>query len=186
MRRATHCSNSRCGIALFVALAVYGQTTTARSLIAEPSEVASMPSDAEIGELLSKASEYVETYKQTFATAKGSLEQGSQPGFYDRAATMSAQATQIISTIKKNGSTAVALVSLIAVLDDMSLNGARASAVAMLLAAGEDKRAMQDFQNLAQAEKNCYDISELLLHATIRYISAEETALRVLLKQQKK
>ncbi len=148
--------------------------------------MASMPSEAEIGELLSKASEYVETYKQTFATAKGSLEKASQPGFYDRASAMCAQASQVISAIKKNGSTAVALVSLIAVLDDMSLNAARASASTMLLAVGEDKQAMQDFQNLAQAEKNCYDSSELLLHATIRYISVEETALRVLLDQQKK
>ncbi len=57
----------------------------------------------------------------------------------------------------------------------------------MALAVGaEDKRAMQDFQNLAQADKNCYDISELLLHATIRYISAEEAAFRVLLDREKK
>jgi hypothetical protein len=104
------------------------------------------PKDREwaIGELLSKASEYVETYKQTFAAAKGSLETASQPGFYDRAATMCAQASQVIAAIKKNGSTAVALVSLIAVLDDMSLNGARASSSTLLLAV-EDKPAMQDF-----------------------------------------
>lgn len=171
---------------LFIALAAHAQTTTARSPIAESSEVASMPSEAEIGELLSKASEYIETYKQTFATAKGSLERASQPGFYDRATTMCWQASQVISAIKKNGSTAVALVSLIAVLDDLSLNGARASAFTMVLAVGDDKLAMQDFKNIAQAEKNCYDISELLLHATIRYISAEETALRVLLERQKK
>jgi hypothetical protein len=169
---------------LLVALVAHGQTT-ARSPGAGSPDVANMPSEAEIGELLSKASEYVETYKQTFAAAKGSLEKASQPGFYDRAATMCAQASQVIAAIKKNGSTAVALVSLIAVLDDMSLNGARASASTLLLAV-EDKRAMQDFQNLAQAEKNCYDISELLLHATIRYISAEEAPLRALLELQKK
>jgi hypothetical protein len=133
---------------LVVAVAAHGQTT-ARSPSAGSSELANMPSEAEIGELLSKASEYIETYKRTFAAAKGSLEKASQLGFYDRSATPCAQASQAISAIKKNGSTAVALVSLIADLDDMSLNGARAPASTLVLAVGEDKRAMQDFQDLA-------------------------------------
>jgi hypothetical protein len=44
---------------------------------------------------------------------------------------------------------------------------------------------MNDFLSLAQAEKNCYDISELLLHATLRYIAVEETALHTLIDRQK-
>jgi hypothetical protein len=58
---------------LVVAVAAHGQTT-ARSPSAGSSELANMPSEAEIGELLSKASEYIETYKRTFAAAKGPLE----------------------------------------------------------------------------------------------------------------
>lgn len=45
--------------------------------------------------------------------------------------------------------------------------------------------AMDDFLNLAQAEKNCYDISELLLHPTLRLIAAEEQTLHSLADQQK-
>ena len=60
----------------------------------------------------------------------------------------------------------------------------------MLVAMSEDKtkpsdHAMQDFQDIAAAERNCYDISELLFHATLRYIAPEENALRVLLHNQK-
>jgi hypothetical protein len=155
------------------------------------SEVSSMPSEAEIGELVNKASEYVDTYRQTFKNAKGSLDKAPNTGFEERAATLCGQASEVIAAIKKNGSTAVSLVSLLTILDDMSLNGARASASTMIVAMSEDKsnpsnHAMQDFQDLAQAEKNCYDISELLFHATIRYISVEETALRSLLDRDKK
>ena len=151
---------------------------------------AAMPSEAEIGELISKASEYVDTYRRTFTNTKASLDKAPPPGFYEKAMEECADASRVISAIKKNGSTAVALVSLIAILDDMSLNGARASAATMMVAVSEDRgnpsnHAMQDFQEIAQAEKNCYDISELLLHATIRYISAEENALRTLLRNQK-
>jgi hypothetical protein len=73
----------------------------------------------------------------------------------------------------------------------MSLNAARASAAAMIVAMTEDRtkpsdHAMQDFQDIAAAEKNIYDISELLLHATMRFISVEERALGVLLQNQKR
>lgn len=48
----------------------------------------------------------------------------------------------------------------------------------MMIAIKENKadpqnHAMQDFQDLAQAEKNCYDISGLILPATLRYIASE-------------
>ena len=39
--------------------------------------------------------------------------------------------------------------------------------------------------DLAQAGKNCYDISELILHATLRYIAVEENLLQTLYQQQK-
>jgi hypothetical protein len=179
---------------LFAFSAAYAQTSPGnaapQSETTLSSNVPSMPSEAEIGELLSKANEYVDTYKQTFKATKQSLDKDSNPGFYDKGMALCAQASDIIAMIKKNGSSAVALVSLIAVLDDMSLNGARASAETMLLAVTEDKsdrtnHAMQDFLDIAQAEKNCYDISELLFHVTIRYVSNEEAALRVLLDHQK-
>lgn len=79
-----------------------------------------MPSEAEIGELISKASEYVDTYKRTLTNTKASLDNAPPPGFYDKAMEECAAGSQIISAIRKNGSTGVALVSLIATLDDMS------------------------------------------------------------------
>ena len=42
-----------------------------------------------------------------------------------------------------------------------------------------------DFQALAQAGQNCYDISDLILQATLRYIAVEESALRTLLGKGK-
>ena len=148
------------------------------------------PSEEEIGELLTKASEYVQTYQQTFTSAKGSLNKATPQGFYNKGIELSGQASSAIAAIRKNGSSAYALVGLIAILDDMSLNGARASAAATLVALEENdsdpnNHAKIDFVSLAQAEKNCYDISELLLHATLRLIAAEESALRILLDRQR-
>lgn len=158
---------------------------------AAASDVPTPPSDAEIGELLSKASEYVDTYKQTFKNAKASLDAATTPGFYESGMTLSEQASSVIAAIRKNGPTAVALVSLLTILDDMSLNAAKASSATMLVAISQDKSnrdnpAMQNFLNLAQAGKNCYDISELLFHATLRLITSEETMLRTLLDNQKR
>jgi hypothetical protein len=156
----------------------------------QSSNVPELPSEEEIGELLSKASEYVQTYQQTFTSSKPSLDKAATPGFYAKGMEQSAQASHAIAAIKKNGSSAYALVGLIAILDDMSLNGARASAATALVALRENQadpknHARSDFVSLAQAEKNCYDISELLLHATLRYIAVEETALQALLDQKK-
>ena len=150
----------------------------------------SMPSQEEIGELLSKTNEYVEIYRQTFTTAKPSLDKVPSKGFYEKGLELSSQASAAIKAIQKNGPSAYALVGLIAILDDMSLNAARATAELMLLGIQEDRsnpksHAMDDLQSVAGAEKNCYDISELLLHATLRFIAVEERALHNLLDQAK-
>jgi hypothetical protein len=149
-----------------------------------------LPSDEEIGELLNKASEYVDTYRQTFASARPSLAKAPTPGFYEKGVELSKQADGAIAALRKNGYSAYTLVGLISILDDMSLNGARASAATMIVALGEDRsnsknHAVSDFQNLAQAEKNCYDISDLLLHPTLRLIAVEEQMLHALADQQK-
>ncbi len=156
----------------------------------QASSVPSMPSEEEIGALLHKASEYVETYKQTFIYAKPSLDKAVTPGFYKAGMELSAQASSSIAAITQNGSSAYGLVVLITILDDMSLNASKASAATTLVALDEKRanpnnHAMNDFRSLAEVGKNCYDISELLVHTTLRYIGAEETALLVLLKRQK-
>jgi hypothetical protein len=182
-------------LAVLLPVAPYAQTAPPQAAThnqaSVSSKVPSMPSEAEIGELVNKASEYVETYRRTFTNTKSSLDKAATRGFDQSAVTLADQASEVIAAIKKNGSTAVALVSLLTILDDMSLNAQKASAQVMLVAMLEDRtdrtnHGMQDFQDLAQAGKNCYDISELLFHSTIRYISVEETALRTLLDRDKK
>ena len=104
-------------LALLCALTVYPQSAGQQGT---PATAPAMPSEAEIGELISKASEYVDTYKRTLTNTKASLDNAPPPGFYDKAMEECAAGSQIISAIRKNGSTGVALVSLIATLDDMS------------------------------------------------------------------
>ena len=165
-----------------------GLTQTAASQVRQSKQSATaLPSEEEIRELLDKASEYVDTYRQTFANTKASLDKAPTPGFYDEGMKLSSQAAQAIDAIRKNGSSAYELVGLIAVLDDMSLNAARASAAAMLVEIeGHSNNSDHDFLALAQAEKNCYDISELILHATLRYISVEESALKAVLNSDRR
>ena len=149
-----------------------------------------MPSNEEIGDLLSKASEYVDTYRQTFGSARPSLAKAPTPGLYEKGMELSKQADSVIAANRKNGPSAYALVGLVSILDDMSLNATRAYAVTMVVALGETRsdlksHEMEDIQSLAQAGKNCDDISELLLHATLRLIAVEERTLRELTDQQK-
>jgi hypothetical protein len=153
-------------------------------------QVPSMPSTEEVNDLLSKASEYVAVYDTTFKNAKATLDKSPTPGFPERATELCSQANTIIGAIKKNGMSAYALVALVGVLDDMSLNAARASAIEVMMGLQGDSpdskhRASQDMVDLAQAGKNCYDISELILHSTLRYIAVEENLLKTLYEQQK-
>jgi hypothetical protein len=151
---------------------------------------ASMPSADEINELLSKADEYIVSYRATFKNAKATLDRSPAPGFDTKSEELCSQATQISAAIRQNGPSAYALVGLIGVLDDMTLNAARASAVSMVVGlqrgTPEQKhQAAQDMQDLAQAEKNCYDISELILHPTMRLIAIEEKLLHSISENQK-
>jgi hypothetical protein len=50
---------------------------------------------------------------------------------------------------------------------------------------GESNPAMLDFQNLAQASKNCCDISELILHSTLRLIAFEEQVFHMATEKRK-
>jgi hypothetical protein len=153
-------------------------------------DTSSLPSNEEIDDLLSKASEYVATYQTTFQKAKPTLDDAPTPGFIEKSNELCAQANLTISAIKKNGMSAYALVALVGVLDDMSLNAAKASGIAVVVGLRESSpdskhRAGQDMQDLAQAGKNCYDISELILHSTLRLIAVEEAVLHKLSDSQK-
>ncbi len=83
------------------------------------------------------------------------------------------------------------LVGVLTTLDDLSLDAANGTA--FLLAADEDrvaKGATPDTGTrgavlaLSSAGTSCNDIAELIFHATMRLIAAEETALNKLLDEQ--
>jgi hypothetical protein len=178
-------------LALLLSTSSFSGGTSKHESFFAASSVQQLPSEAEIDELLSKAAEYANSYRQTFTSAKPSLDKAPTPGFYEKGIELSSQASETISAIRKNGRSAYALVGLIAILDDMTINATRAYAVTMLVASGESSsnpkdRAMQDFQDLAQAGKNCYDISDLILHATLRLIHVEEQTLQTLSTQGKR
>src|SRR5580658_4150329 len=123
-------------------------------------DTSTMPSNEEINDLLSKATEYITTYQGAFKNAKATLDKAPTPGFVEKSDELCAQANLTISAIKKNGMSAYALVALVGVLDDMSLNAAKASSIAVIVGLRETspesrQRAGQDMQDLAQAGKNC-------------------------------
>ena len=175
----------------FCAVTVVGQSQPSKPRqMPENQRASSLPSDEEIGELLVKAKQYVDSYQATVSRTKRSLDKTATPGFYLEMTKLASQATKRIIDIRKNGSSAYALVGLIAILDDMTLNASRASAAVTIVAMQErqsdpNNHGMVDFQALAQAGQNCYDISDLILQATLRYIAVEESALRTLVNKGK-
>jgi hypothetical protein len=139
---------------LLIVFAAHAQTTphkaAAHNQATASADVPSMPSEAEIGELVGKASEYVDTYKQTFKNTRASLDKAPNPGFYEKGMELSEQASGVIAAIRQNGSTGVALVSLLTILDDMSLNAAKASSEKMIVTPSQDKARRNQTESLAQ------------------------------------
>jgi len=149
-----------------------------------------MPSEKEFSELLAKADEKVSVFEAAVKNAKPLLDRIDTKyatNYLDAAAT----ARLLISKTVKNGSTAYSLVGVLATLDDLSLDAA--SGNTFLLAADEDrvsKGATPDAGTrgavlaLSSAGTSCNDIAELIFHATMRLIAAEETALNKFLNGQ--
>jgi hypothetical protein len=74
-----------------------------------------------------------------------------------------------------------ALVGILTTLDDLSLDAATGSA--FLLAANQGQTT-PELLTLSAAGTACNDIAELIFHATMRLIAAEETALNKFLNGQ--
>lgn len=99
----------------------------------------------------------------------------------------------IIEAIRKKGADAYVLVSLLSALDDLSLDASRAS-LSVLVAYTQNSSkgdttnnsAIMSVMELSDSVKSLSDISELLLHATLRYVAAEENTLIKSLGRQKK
>jgi len=151
----------------------------------------SMPSEKEFSELLAKADEKVSVFEAAVKNAKPILDKIDTKyatNYLDAAAT----AHLLISKTIKNGPTAYALVGVLTTIDDLSLDAASGST--FLLAADEDRivgkggspdaNTRSAVLTLSTAGTSCNDIAELIFHATMRLIAAEETALNKLLDEQ--
>jgi hypothetical protein len=157
----------------------------------KPAEQPSMPSKEEMSELITKADEKVSGFEEAVRNAKPHLDRIDPKlvmNYMDAAST----AHTIIKGMQKNGPSAFSLVSLLATLDDLSLNACTASG--QLLRTDEEqvtKGKQPDVGRLSSvillntAGTACADIGELIMHATLRYVDAEERVLGTLLEKQK-
>lgn len=175
---------------LLFAVLVLAVTSAAQTVPASSQQI-SMPSNAEIGELLSKADQKVTGFEEAVKLAKPHLDKMNSrlsSNYLDAAAT----AHKLIEATQKNGTSAFRLVGLLATLDDLSLDAANAS---VLLLRDDEEQLMKGKQPGAAALSSVVvlnnagtavnDISELLMHATLRLVEAEEQVLDKLLDEKK-
>ncbi|HLN04250.1 MAG TPA: hypothetical protein VK335_33495 [Bryobacteraceae bacterium] len=142
----------------------------------------SIPSNDEIFELLAKAEQKVSGFENAVKGVKPDLDK-ADPKLSTMYKDAGAAAHVIILSIRKNGPSAYGLMSLVTTLDDLSLDAATASVQLLLLRIQSGKTAASnlDFLVPLMTSKNeCNDISELIMHATLRYIRAEEDVLEKL------
>jgi hypothetical protein len=149
-----------------------------------------VPSDAEINELLSKATQKVAAFQETVNAAKPILDKINPKlsvNYLDTATT----AQTMIKATQQNGPSAYRLVGLLATLDDLTIGSANASII--LVKSDEEqiiKGRQADPSRLALAlqfegiQSGCNDISELVMHSTLRLIAAEEAILDKLSNSQ--
>lgn len=173
-------------VVLVLASTCYAQTNAAASPSSK--EVfadlqRNMPSESEFSELLAKADQNVSAFESAVKGAQPALDRvdvNLAKNYMDAAST----AHKLISQTIKNGATAYRLVGILITLDDLSLDAANGSK--FLLAADQEHSAAKvaSLGKLSAAGTSCSDISELIFHATMRLLAAEETALNKLLESQ--
>ena len=146
----------------------------------------SMPSNEELAELLSNASQKITSFQEAVQGAKPYLDQ-QDPKLVSNYMDTAKTAEGTIKVGLKEGASAYRLVGLLSLLDDMTVDASNASFRLMQ----EDAKAVgakrADIGVLAAilplngAQTGLNDISELILHATLRYVGTEEQALTKLL-----
>jgi hypothetical protein len=152
-----------------------------------PDQSLSMPSSAEIGELLSKADQKVTGFEVAVKLAKPHLDEINlrlSSNYLDTAST----AHMLIQSTQKNGASAYRLVGLLATLDDLSLDAANANVLLRQsdleqLSKGKSPNvaALGSIVALSNSGAAVNDISELIMHATLRFVGAEEAVLEKVL-----
>jgi hypothetical protein len=160
-------------------LGCFGQT---KNLLAD------LPSNAEIQELAAKADEKVTNFEKVLKASSG-----LQKDVLATDLATAQTAHTIVAVLKKNGPSSYALVSLVATLDDIALDASRAAqAESMsycqngLKGNSPDQAAMVSMVGLSDSETSVNDISELVLHATLRYVKVENDVLNAALQTKSK
>lgn len=148
---------------------------------------ATMPSTEELSELLAKADQKVSNFEKAVGAAKPYLDK-IDPKYAANYLDGASTAHYLIQATNKNGPSAYRLVGLVATLDDLSLDAANGTV--FLLGSNEDQvihgkpsdmAARGALIALEVAGTACNDISELLMHATLRFVNVEEQLLEMLL-----
>jgi hypothetical protein len=134
----------------------------------------SAPSKEEISELVAKAAEKVNAFEDAVKQVKDILE-GQPTDLLGKDTSAAENAHKLIRGLQRNGPSAYALVALIATLDDISLNASRTATLVIMSGPGKiDAETQARLTLLWNAQNSCSDISEMLLHATLRLIQVEE------------
>lgn len=142
----------------------------------------SLPSKEEIFELVDKADQKVSSFEATIKQVRLALDKADTnlaKNYLDAAST----AHWMIQTLHKNGPSGYALVGLLATLDDLSLDAMRAAVIFAKLAPSSPG-ANNSVMLLTAVGTGCNDVAELIMHATLRFIQAEEKVLELLLDKK--
>jgi len=166
---------------MFAGILFAQQPPTPNSTTAKP--LASMPSEDEVVELGAKASEKVEAFQKTLDSVRPYLDK-ADPSAYAKDKNAIEGARTVLAALKKNGRSAYVMVSLLTTLDDLDLDATQDSA-AILLSGTQDMANGKHppdgmttaVMMLTSVASSFYDISELVMHATLRLVNAEETVL---------
>ena len=151
----------------------------------------SMPSKEEVSELIAKADEKVSSFEDAVKNAKPYLDRVN-PKLVTNYLDGASAAHTIIRNLQKNGPSAYGLVSLLATLDDLSLDASTASV--QLLRTDEERLesgkppdvgSLSSVIVLGNATTACNDIAELVMHATLRFVNVEEQVLAKMMDKEK-
>jgi hypothetical protein len=141
----------------------------------------SLPSKDEIFELLSKADEKVVAFQDAVKLVQPDLDT-SDPKLSKKYLNAAATTRYLISATKSNGPSAYRLLGILTSLDDLSLNASSAAVVLLTSAIRQQPQIANEVVLLMNSKNACSDISELIFHATMRFVHVEEDLLEKLPK----
>lgn len=173
---------------LMIAALAAGACFSQLCLAQTEQQLHTLPSSAEILELANKADEKVQGFEKVLKASAPYLDKDTIQTDQDAAN----NAHTLIRAIRKNGPSTYGVVALLSTLDDLTLDASRASRVVILAMSQNSLKNNSPNSSpavtvmaLVESENSLYDISDLLLHVTLRYAAAEDDLIEQLLKKVK-